>query len=124
MVAGCDSSIICSGPLPGTAESNLMNNAIFAAVLAQATDGAASAPSLFSRIWSAVTFIWAHRPETLLVSMGLIALLALLSRVPVSYNVLNLIVRWRTAALTVSAFVAVVGLLVVMLAFVNGMYRL
>jgi putative ABC transport system permease protein len=75
-------------------------------------------------VWDAVQFLWAHRPETVLVLLGLIAVLALFSRVPISYNALNLVLRWKTAALTVSAFVGVVGLLVAMLAFVNGMYAL
>ncbi len=41
-----------------------------------------------------------------------------------SYNLRNLVVRWRTTLLTALAFTLVVGLLTVMLAFVNGMYRL
>src|SRR6266511_2220477 len=53
-------------------------------------------------------------------------LLALLfvGRVPLRYNVRNLMVRWRTTLLTAFAFTAVIGLMTVMLAFVNGMYRL
>ncbi|MFN4261237.1 MAG: ABC transporter permease [Gemmataceae bacterium] len=46
------------------------------------------------------------------------------SKVPLVYNLRNLIVRWRTTLLTAAAFTLVIGLLVVMLAFVNGMYRL
>lgn len=59
-----------------------------------------------------------------LVSLVTIALLALLVRVPWRYNLRNLVVRWRTTAMTTFAFLLVVGLLTVMLAFVNGMYRL
>ncbi|HUQ71176.1 MAG TPA: ABC transporter permease [Planctomycetaceae bacterium] len=80
--------------------------------------------SPMSQLFAAITFVWAHRPETLGVLVLAIALLAALTRVPLSYNALNLVVRWRTAVLTVLAFVLVVGLLVVMLAFVNGMYAL
>jgi putative ABC transport system permease protein len=48
----------------------------------------------------------------------------LLGKVPLVYNLRNLLVRWQTNFLTALAFTAVVGLLTVMLAFVNGMYRL
>lgn len=51
-------------------------------------------------------------------------LLAAVGRVPLRYNVRNLIVRWPITILTALAFTLVVGLLTVMLAFVNGMYRL
>ncbi|MDZ4689092.1 MAG: ABC transporter permease [Planctomycetaceae bacterium] len=78
----------------------------------------------WSSLVGSMVFLWAHRPETLGVLVLAIALLAAITRVPLSYNALNLVVRWRTAALTVLAFVLVVGLLVVMLAFVNGMYAL
>jgi putative ABC transport system permease protein len=60
----------------------------------------------------------------LLVAVLLVLLPLLLGKVPVSYNVRNLRIRWQTTLLTVIAFVIVVGLLTVMLAFVNGMYRL
>ena len=42
----------------------------------------------------------------------------------VRYNVRNLQVRWLTTLLTGLAFFAVIALLAVMLAFVNGMYKL
>jgi len=54
----------------------------------------------------------------------LIVLLLLFGRVPVSYNVRNLGVRWKTTAMTALAFTLVVSLMTVMLAFVQGMYRL
>lgn len=54
----------------------------------------------------------------------LIGVLGALVRVPLIYNIRNLLVRWRTTLLTSLAFTLVVGLLTVMLAFVNGMYRL
>ncbi len=53
-----------------------------------------------------------------------ILMLALLSRVPLTYNIENLKVRWRTTLLTALAFTLVVSLLTVMLAFVNGMSEL
>ena len=40
------------------------------------------------------------------------------------YSLRNLIVRWRTTLLTALAFTLVIGLMIVMLAFVNGMSRL
>lgn len=55
---------------------------------------------------------------------GLIALLLALSKVPLSYNIQNLLVRWRTTLLTGLAFTLVLSLLTVMLAFVKGMYVL
>src|SRR5690349_3144922 len=71
-----------------------------------------------------------HSPIStwLLVPLGtaavLMALLVLIGRVPLAYNVQNLLVRWRTTLLTALAFTLVVSLLVVMLSFVNGMARL
>src|SRR5713226_6383458 len=50
--------------------------------------------------------------------------LLLVGKVPVAYNVHNLLVRWWTTLLTALAFTLVVSLLTVMLAFVNGMARL
>ncbi len=55
--------------------------------------------------------------------IGLV-LLAILGRVPLQYSLRNLIVRWRTTLLTSLAFTLVIGLMIVMLAFVNGMSRL
>jgi ABC-type lipoprotein release transport system permease subunit len=45
-------------------------------------------------------------------------------KVPLSYNVRSLSVRWKTTVMTALAFTLVVALLIVMLAFVNGMDRL
>src|SRR5262245_60127200 len=53
-----------------------------------------------------------------------LALLATLGRVPIRYSLRNLMVRWRTTALTAMAFMLVVGLLIVLLAFVTAMSRL
>jgi len=53
-----------------------------------------------------------------------LALLLMIGRVPLAYNFRNLVVRWRIAGLTALAFTVVVGLLVALLAFVNGMYKL
>jgi ABC-type antimicrobial peptide transport system permease subunit len=56
--------------------------------------------------------------------LAFIALMAFVARVPVRYNLRNIVVRWPINLLVAIAFTIVVGLLVVMLAFVNGMYRL
>jgi len=53
-----------------------------------------------------------------------IVLLLVLGRVPLSYTVRNVTVRWRTTLMTALAFVLVISLFTVMLAFVNGMYRI
>jgi hypothetical protein len=62
------------------------------------------------------------------IGLGFFALLflslLLLGRVPVGYNLRNLLVRWRTTLMTALAFTLIVALMTVMLAFVNGLYRL
>ena len=45
-------------------------------------------------------------------------------KIPFSYNVRNLVVRWRMTLMTALAFTLVIGLLTFMLAFVNGMRKL
>jgi ABC-type lipoprotein release transport system permease subunit len=54
----------------------------------------------------------------------LFVVLAVVGRVPLKYNLRNLLVRWRVTLLTALVFAVVAGLLTVMMAFVNGMYRL
>jgi hypothetical protein len=51
-------------------------------------------------------------------------ILLIIGRVPLAYNVRNLVVRWKISVMTAAAFTAVVGLLTVLLAFINGMYLL
>lgn len=46
------------------------------------------------------------------------------AKVPIRYNLRNLQMRWRTTLLTALAFTLVIFILTVMLAFVQGMYRL
>jgi ABC-type lipoprotein release transport system permease subunit len=60
----------------------------------------------------------------LAVIISAVAGLLFLAKVPLGYNIRNLIVRWRVSLMTALAFTLVVALLTVMLAFVNGMYRL
>jgi ABC-type antimicrobial peptide transport system permease subunit len=58
------------------------------------------------------------------VSIAFVILLLLVNRVPLNYTLRNLTVRWITSALTLLAFIIVVGLMVVMLAFTTGMKRM
>ena len=58
------------------------------------------------------------------ISLGLVLLLLAINRVPLSYTVRNLELRWLTTLMTALAFTAVVGLMVVMLAFTTGMQRM
>jgi ABC-type lipoprotein release transport system permease subunit len=57
-------------------------------------------------------------------SLVLLAALLLGVKIPLRYLIRNLTVRWRTTLMTALAFVMVISLLTVMMAFVNGMYRL
>lgn len=64
-------------------------------------------------------------PFVLLLVYGTdLALLMLIGKVPLAYNLRYLRVRWRDTALTAVAFTVVVALVVALLAFVNGMYKL
>lgn len=58
-----------------------------------------------------------------LMAIGLVALLGA-GKVPLRYNFRNLLVRWKITVLTALAFTLVVTLLLIMLAFMNGMTRL
>ncbi len=50
--------------------------------------------------------------------------LLVIGKVPLRYNLRNLTVRWRTTVMTAMSFTIVIGLLVMMYAFVNGMAAL
>ena len=66
-----------------------------------------------------------HWPFVLLIVYGTdLLLLLLIGKVPLAYNLRYLWVRKRDTALTALAFTVVVALVVVLLAFVNGMYKL
>lgn len=67
---------------------------------------------------------FAGRMEMLVAVLGLLLILAKLGKVPMGYSLRNLRVRWLTTLMTALAFTLVVSLLVVMLAFVNGMNKL
>lgn len=53
-----------------------------------------------------------------------LVILVFIGRVPLVYNLRNLRVRWPITVLTAVVFTAVVGILTVLLAFVNGMHQL
>jgi putative ABC transport system permease protein len=77
-----------------------------------------------------ITRLWLYTlqctsPASLLAGAAAVVLLLLaVNRVPLTYTLRNLTVRWITTLLTGLAFTFVVGLMVVMLAFTNGMRRL
>ncbi len=50
--------------------------------------------------------------------------LAILGKVPLKYNLRNLVVRWHITVLTAAVFLVVAVVLTIMMAFVNGMYKL
>jgi putative ABC transport system permease protein len=56
--------------------------------------------------------------------LALLAVLIFLGKVPLRYNLRNMTVRWPITLLTGMAFILVIGLMTVMLAFVNGLYKL
>ena len=63
----------------------------------------------------------------LLLSVAAVVILLVLwgiGKIPISYNLRNLTVRWKTTVMTALAFTAVIALLTVMMAFVNGMKKL
>jgi hypothetical protein len=54
----------------------------------------------------------------------LFTLLLTFGKVPIGYNLRNLVVRWKTTLMTSLSFTLVVALMTVMLAFVNGLYHI
>ena len=62
---------------------------------------------------------WPH--VILIVYATDLLLLFAIGKIPLGYNVRNIVVRWRISVLTGLAFTVVVGLLTVMLAFLNGL---
>jgi ABC-type antimicrobial peptide transport system permease subunit len=83
-------------------------------------------PWLAKPIWMLLpTPLVQHWPFVFLVVYATdLLLLLLIGRVPLAYNFRYLWVRKRDTALTALAFTVVVGLVIVLLAFVNGMYKL
>jgi putative ABC transport system permease protein len=58
------------------------------------------------------------------IAVVVLLLMLAIGKVPIRYNLRNLVVRWRITVLTALAFTLVIAILTVMLAFVNGMMRL
>ncbi len=61
------------------------------------------------------------------ISLGFFALMLLvvyLARIPIGYNIRNLIVRYRTTFLTAIAFTMVIGVLTFLMGFINGLKKL
>jgi putative ABC transport system permease protein len=86
---------------------------------------------LLSDPWTRLVLFGLCAPvlDLVVVALAILGTLALqavgvVRGVPLSYNLRNLLVRWRTALLTALAFTLVVGLMTLMLAFVKGMYKL
>ena len=62
--------------------------------------------------------------KILAVAVALMLLLWGIGKIPLSYNLRNLTVRWKTTLMTALAFTAVIALLTVMMAFVGGMKKM
>ncbi len=54
----------------------------------------------------------------------LVLFLLAIGKVPLSYNLMNLTTRWLTTLFMVGSFTLVIGVQIVILAFVNGMYAM
>ena len=54
----------------------------------------------------------------------LLLVLLAVGKVPLNYNLMNLKTRWLTTLFMIGSFVLVIGVQIVMLAFVNGMYSM
>lgn len=67
---------------------------------------------------------WLSIAAPLAVAAIIVAALYFAGRVPIAYNLRNLLVRWKTTVLTALAFTVVVTLLIVMHAFATGITRL
>jgi ABC-type lipoprotein release transport system permease subunit len=84
------------------------------------------APVLAEPLWKLLPpALVDHWPFVFLIVYGTdLVLLLVIGKVPLAYNFRYLWVRRRDTALTAVAFTVVVALVVVLLAFVNGMYKL
>ena len=87
---------------------------------------ASLSPILAKPLWTLLpTALVQHWPFVLLlVYLSDLALLMMIGKVPLAYNLRYLWVRKRDTILTAVVFTVVVALVIVLLAFVNGMYKL
>ena len=86
----------------------------------------ALSPLLAKPVWTVLpTTLIQHWPFVLLLVYATdLALLLLIGKVPLAYNLRYLWVRKRDTILTAVVFTVVIALVIVLLAFVNGMYKL
>lgn len=77
---------------------------------------------LLDRLPKAMVDQWPY--VLLLVYATDLIMLFAIAKIPLTYNIRNLAVRWRTTVMTGLAFTVVIALLTVMLAFVNGLNNL
>ena len=79
-------------------------------------------------IWFFWTFITFENAWTLIPGsfafFALMLLFVYLARIPIGYNIRNLIVRYRTTLLTAVAFTMVIGVLTFLMGFINGLKKL
>ena len=54
----------------------------------------------------------------------LLLILLAIGKVPLSYNIMNLRTRWLTTLFMIGSFTLVIGIQIMLLAFVNGMYSM
>jgi putative ABC transport system permease protein len=79
-------------------------------------------------IWAFVSFVtlenaWLLIPGCL-IFFALMLLFVYLAKIPIGYNIRNLIVRFRTTLLTAIAFTMVIGVLTFLMGFINGLKKL
>ncbi len=79
-------------------------------------------PLLAADITGGVSAILRQWLVWLILLLVVFTIVAIRGKIPLQYNLRNLLVRWPTTLLISVAFALVVGLLITMLAFVNGMY--
>jgi ABC-type lipoprotein release transport system permease subunit len=77
---------------------------------------------LYAKLPSAMVEHWPF--VSLMVYVLDLGVLLLIGKVPLTYNLRNVRVRWKTNAMTAVAFMCVIALLTFLLAFVNGMNNL
>ncbi len=79
-------------------------------------------------VWFSWTFITFENAWTLIPGcftfFGLMLAIVYMARIPIGYNIRNLIVRYRTTLLTAVAFTMVIGVLTFLMGFINGLKKL
>ena len=79
-------------------------------------------------VWFSWTFITFENAWMLIPGcfafFGFMLGIVYLARIPIGYNIRNLIIRYRTTLLTAVAFTMVIGVLTFLMGFINGLKRL